>query len=96
MELSEFVALFFLSLIVFMSSVWTFFAWGMGVVNYKQQHSERMGKVASFCWYGLFALHIIALYLLWFEDTSGVSVIFGLVWCHCLFYGFFAQNISSR
>ena len=96
MELGEFVGLFFFSLVVFMSCVWTFFAWAMGVVNYKEQHSELMGKVASFCWYGLFALHIIALYFLWFQGASGVSVVFTLVCCHCLFYVFFAQNISAR
>jgi hypothetical protein len=76
--------------------IWTLFAWGFGITNFKQKHSKLMGRIGNFLWYALAIGHVIAIYMLWATSISIIWLVTLLLVFH-VFYGFtFARNVSTR
>lgn len=85
----------FFFMFVCMSAVWTFFAWGMGLCNFKIKYGDKLGAVGDNCWYLLFLCHFFVLYQVWFKSVSIGSMVLLLFLFHVIFGAVFGRNVSA-
>ena len=78
--------------LLFMSAVWTFFAWGFGLLASKKHWSVAWGQVGDLCWYALFVMHGVLFYVLWFETVPVSSLLLLLIGLHVAFRLLFIKH----
>ena len=76
--------------------VWTLFAWGFGVTNFKQKHGRVLGFVGYGFWSLLLVGHIIAIVTLWATSIAIYWLIATLLISHIAFGAVFGRNVSTR
>ena len=76
--------------------VWTLFAWGFGVTNFKRKYGSRLGFIGLSFWSLLLAGHIVAIVALWATTIATYWLISMLLIAHIAFGAVFGRNVSTR
>lgn len=76
--------------------VWTLFAWGFGVTNFKRKYGQILGNI-GYCFWGLLLIgHIVAIVALWATAVSNYWLVAILLVSHVGFGFVFGRNVSTR